>query len=83
MILHVDRRAGIVPPLFKRFVFSGCLYEMRGAAKRDGYRDVSTLHDPKVVVARQRFETYLGDFPPPDENETSTRQTCHRLLPEP
>jgi hypothetical protein len=38
MILHVDRRAGIVPPLFRRLVLGGRLYDTRGAARRDGYK---------------------------------------------
>jgi arylsulfatase A-like enzyme len=51
---------------------TGRFYDTRGAANRDEYRDVSTSDDPEVVAARRRFETYLRDFPLPDENEPNT-----------
>jgi arylsulfatase A len=58
---------------------SGRFYDTRGAANRDGYRDVSTSDDPEVVTARQRFETYLQDFPRPDEKDPATRKTWQRF----
>jgi arylsulfatase A-like enzyme len=51
---------------------TGRFYDTRGAANRDEYRDVSTSDDPEVVAARRRFETYLRDFPLPDEKEPNT-----------
>jgi hypothetical protein len=57
----------------------GRFYDTRGAKNRDDYRDVSTSDDPDVVAARQRFETYLQDFPLPDENDPSTRKTWQRF----
>jgi arylsulfatase A-like enzyme len=57
----------------------GRFYDTRGAANRDDYRDVSTSDDPEVVAAHRRFETYLQDFPPPDENDLSTLKTWQRF----
>jgi arylsulfatase A len=61
----------------------GLFYDTRGAANRDEYRDVTSSNDPEVVAARQRFETYLQDFPPPDENDPSTRRAWQRFRASP
>jgi arylsulfatase A-like enzyme len=62
----------------------GRFHDTRGAANRDGYRDVSGSEDPEVVAARRRFETYLREMPLPDENDPATRQAWRRFraLPE-
>jgi arylsulfatase A-like enzyme len=61
----------------------GRFYDTRGAKNRDDYRDVSTSDDPEVVAARQRFETYLQDFPLPDENDPATRKAWQRFRASP
>jgi hypothetical protein len=61
----------------------GRFFDTRGAKNRDDYRDVSTSDDPEVVAARQRFETYLQDFPLPDENDPSTRKAWQRFRASP
>ena len=57
----------------------GRFYDTRGAAHRDGYRDVSESADPEVVAARRRFESYLQKIPLPDENDPATRRAWKRF----
>ena len=57
----------------------GRFYDTRGAANRDGYRDVSESKDAAVIAARKRFETYLQAIPLPDENDPSTREAWKRF----
>ncbi len=51
----------------------GHFWDARGASSQDAYRDASRSEDPDAVAARKRFDGYLRDFPPPDENDPMTR----------
>lgn len=57
----------------------GRFWDTRGAASQDAYRDASRSGDPDAVAARERFDGYLRDFPPPDENDPMTRDAWRKF----
>jgi arylsulfatase A len=57
----------------------GRFWDVRGAVSQDSYRDVSLSDDAEVVAARLRFESYLKDFPLPDESDPLTRDAWRKF----
>lgn len=57
----------------------GHFFDVRGASRREDYKDVSESDDPQAIKARKRFERLLKDIPLPDENDPLTRKAWEKF----
>ncbi|MCX6896755.1 MAG: sulfatase-like hydrolase/transferase [Verrucomicrobia bacterium] len=57
----------------------GRFFDLRGATKQAGYKDVSKSSAPEVMAARQRFEQLLKEIPLPDEKDPLTKNAWKKF----